>query len=116
MNEQTLTVDLALLTFLGGTLIPLLTALVTKAEASSKVKALTTLFLAVVAAGVESVIAQGGAVNVQSWLLAIGTTYISAIASYYGLTKPTEVTGAIQRKTADFGIGPDVSLAHYDYE
>lgn len=104
MNETTLTVDLVLLAFFGGTVIPMLTALVTRATASSRVKALTTLFLAALGALVESAMALGGEIDVERTLLTFAMTYISSIGFYYGLLKPTGAAPAVQRAVPG-GIG-----------
>lgn len=104
MTETIVTVDLVILAFVGATVIPMLTALITKAQASARFKALTTLALAIVGSIVESAIAHGGAIDVETTAVTFVMTYISAIGLYYGLLKPTGAAPAVQAAVPG-GIG-----------
>lgn len=91
--EQKVHLDVGILTVLVGTIIPLLTALITKANASSAVKAITTLSLTVIAAAIQELIKVNGVVNLRTFLANFMVTWIVAIASYYGLTKHVGTPG-----------------------
>lgn len=103
--EKKAHLDVGILTFIVGTAIPILTALITKARASSAVKAVVTLTLAVIAAAIQLAIEVNGVVNLRSFLANLAVTWIIAIATYYGLLKPTGVTGKVAQVAPDTGIG-----------
>lgn len=92
--EQKVHLDVGILTVIVGVFIPILTALITKASASAKVKALTTLTLTVIASGIQLIIDANGVVNLRTFLANFAVTYIVAIASYFGLTKHVGTPGA----------------------
>lgn len=98
-------IDVVALNFLAGTVIPLLTALVTTRVASPGLKAVVTLLLSAVAGGVAVAIEANGTIELETWIVSIGCTWLLAIASYYGLWKPTTVAPKVQEKTATFGVG-----------
>lgn len=102
--EQKVHLDVGILTVIVGVFIPILTALVTKANASATVKALTTLTLTVIAAGIQQLINVNGVVNMRTFLANFAVTYIVAIASYYGLTKHVG-TPAVRDILPDHGLG-----------
>lgn len=102
--EQKVHLDVGILTVIVGTFIPILTALITKARASSAVKALTTLTLTVIASGIQLIIDANGVVNLRTFLANFAVTYIVAIASYYGLTKHIG-TPAAANVAPDNGLG-----------
>lgn len=102
--EQKVHLDVGILTVIVGTFIPILTALITKARASSAVKALTTLTLTVIAAAIQRLIEVNGVVNIRTFLSTFAVTYIVAIASYYGLTKHVG-TPAVSNVVPENGIG-----------
>jgi hydrogenase maturation factor len=102
--EQKVHLDVGFLTVIVGTLIPIITALITKANASSAVKALTTLTLTVIAAGIQLIIEANGVVNLRTFLANFAVTYIVAVASYYGLTKHVG-TPAVAAVSPNNGIG-----------
>ncbi len=85
--EQKVRLDVSFLTVIVGVLIPLLTALITKANASSAVKAITTLGLTLLATAIQGIIDANGVVNGKQWLMTFAVTYATAILSYYGFTK-----------------------------
>ena len=97
------------LTFYVAPFLPILVALVTKASAPGWLKAVVLLFLSGVSAAVTPVIQNGGSLEInKAFAVAFGLSYILAIASYYGLSKPIGVAGAdgiVATKTAGFGIG-----------
>ena len=95
--------DLTLLTLLAGVVVPLLVGLLTKLNASSSVK--SVLNLGLTAAGALLAVANetdfDWKVFVVNWALA----WTISIATYYGFYKPSGVSGTVQEKTAEFGIG-----------
>lgn len=103
--EQKVHLDVGILTFIIATAIPILTAMVTKSSASSRLKSLTTLTLAVIASAIQLAIDANGVVNLKSFLANLAVTWIIAIAMYYGLLKPTGVTEKAAVATQGVGIG-----------
>lgn len=99
-----LTVDVAFLTILVGTALPILVGIVTKASASSKLK--STLLALFSAIGGVAVIAieQDGLIE-KDTLIAAAVTFVTAAATYYGFWKPSGVAPAVQNRTADVGLG-----------
>ena len=90
-----------------GLLIPVLTALITKRLASQGLKAVTTTVLsAVTAAAAVLVAADGHSFAWQAFVNAFINAFVPAIVTYYGLWKPTGVTGSVAAATHRFGIGP----------
>ena len=101
-------VDVAALTFVVGSLIPVLVALVTRARASGAVKAVANALLTAVSGALVVAIAQEGKIDVEHVLIGIAVTWFSSVSSHFGLLKPAGVTGAggsVQRATADAGVG-----------
>ena len=99
------TLNVGVLTFIVATAIPILTALLTKSSASSSVKSVLTLTLALVATAIQRIITANGVVNLKTAASTFVVTYIIAIATYYGLLKPTGVTGGVNKASARFCIG-----------
>jgi hypothetical protein len=79
---------------LVGTLIPILTALVTRSTASSGVKAVVSLGLSAVTGFGTEFINAGDAFYWQGALLTTIVTFVTSVATYYGLWKPTNVAGS----------------------
>jgi len=101
-------VDVAALTFVAGTLIPVLVALVTKAHASAGVKAVVNALLSAIAGVATVAVAQEGRLDIGHVLVAIGVTWFTSVTTHFGLLKPICVTGAdgaIQQSTRRIGIG-----------
>lgn len=104
--SPTIHVDAALLVFLAGSLMPLLTALLTKLDASSKVKAILNLVLSIAAGVLAAFIAAGDAgLSVLQMLTAGITAYLSSQVTYSGLWRPTGTTARIGTSTSGFGLG-----------
>lgn len=101
MNLDPQTVSIVL-----GLALPILVGVVTKAQASSRIKSITLAALAAISGGIsQAVTADGSAILSQETLTTIVLTFVTAIASYYGLYKPTGIAPAVQAHTAQFGIG-----------
>jgi hypothetical protein len=98
----------ALWSALAGTaVVPALTAVLTQLTAPAWLKAIANLLLSAVA-GVLSSALSGGILDVAHWeqiLLAIAVAWVTSVASYYGLYRPTGASDRIARATARFGIG-----------
>jgi predicted membrane channel-forming protein YqfA (hemolysin III family) len=98
----------AIIALFLGTIIPGLTALVSRDTASPKLKALLTAMLAAVAGGLSAALTTPPP-NVAQWesiVLSILLAWISAAAAYFFGWKPSGASDSIQRHTASFGFGP----------
>lgn len=102
--EQKVHLDVGILTVIVGVVIPLLTALITKASASSAVKAITTLGLTLLATAIQGIIDVNGVVNLKAFLANFCVTFGVAILSYYGFTKHVG-TPAVRDILPEHGLG-----------
>lgn len=103
---DTITIDAMVVTILVGTLLPLLVGVVTKAVAHSGVKAvLLLLFTAVEGLLITATQIDGTAVLSAESIIFAAVGWISAVATYFGLWKPSQVATKVQSSTARFGIG-----------
>lgn len=112
MKTVTVTIDDFWLTFLVATVLPAVTAFVTRRFASSAWGATVLLLLSVISGWLTSLYATGGSFDLKTAVIAIITTFVTAVASHYGLLKPTGITGsqgAIQ-KAVPMGIGSDAGV------
>jgi hypothetical protein len=50
-------------------------------------------------------------VDLYTFLFAIALAFVSSIASYHGIWRPTRVADKVQASTANFGIGATTGLA-----
>ena len=100
-----LEVDLTVLAFGAGTVIPLLTAVVTKMNSSSGVKATANLVLSVIAGGVAHLVTNEGSSTILELITAMAMVYLGSGVSYQNFWKPTGTSLAVQRKTAAIGVG-----------
>lgn len=98
-------VDVVALSFVVGTLIPILVGIVTKSRASSAVKATANALLSAIAGYIVVAIKADGAIDLYSALLGIGMTWVSSVGTYFGFLKPAGVSGAVQDATAGVGVG-----------
>lgn len=98
-------VDAMILALVSGSVIPLVTAIVTKLEAPSGLKALVSTALA----GVTALVAYLSDWNgVGTWkeAVVVGLTALIAHAgSYHGVLKPTGIAPAMGQSTAKVGLG-----------
>lgn len=90
---------------IAGLLIPLLTAVLTKRFAGSRVKSLVTLALTALTATVASFAGDADGRGWNEFSAAFFNTFVAGIAAYYGLFKPAGITDAIARVTSKFGLG-----------
>ena len=100
-----LEVDVTLLAFLIGSVMPLLTGMVTKISASSRVKSVTNLVLSVLAGVLAHLMENTGKSTLLDLATAAITAYLAAGVTYQNLWKPAGTTAAVQNKTAGTGIG-----------
>lgn len=100
-----MSLDLAqLLALVVGTILPLLTGLVTKANAAAGVKAVVLLALAAVTGFLSNLVDAlntHAAFNVGSVFLTVLATFLVGVGSYFGLLKPTSLSA----KVASYGVG-----------
>lgn len=113
MSQVTLLISLAV-----GIIIPGLTTLVTNDEASDRLKALFTAFLAAVG-GALSAYTSGPAPTSAGWehvLIAIAVAWITAGVAYLTGWKPTGAAPTLAKKTARFGFGstPGAHAIHHE--
>lgn len=78
-------------------LLPTLVGLVTKASTSPAVKALLLAALSAVAGAVTVSQVDGTGVVTEATLKAAGLQFVTAVAVYFGLIKPSGVAAAAQR-------------------
>lgn len=110
---EAIQVDLSLLNFVVGFVIPLLVGLITKLRASSGLKASMNLALSVVGGAIVTVIEADG--TIEDWkqfLTGIVMTWLISQTSYTGLWKPNGVSAKVQEATANTGLGsPNLEVA-----
>lgn len=101
------TVDLApwIVVLLGGTLIPLITGLLTKQAAHPGLKATVSIALSAALAAVAPVFATGSFQVRETLALFVGT-FATQVLTYYGLWKPIgNGTSPTQAATPEVGLG-----------
>jgi hypothetical protein len=109
-TNQVIQVDVTVLTFALGTVIPLLVGLVTKLTATAQLKSILNLVISV-AAGVLAVwIQAGGTITLMMLATAAFTTYMASQVTYHGLWKPTGAVDAISAATPNLGLGSGFTL------
>lgn len=95
-----------LITILVGIVLPLVTGIITKLNATSAVKAVANAVLSVVAGFLVALAnAPEQGLDLYVFLYAVALAFVSSIASFHGIWKPTGIAGRVQATTADFGIG-----------
>lgn len=100
-------VNTELFSILGGIVIPLLVGVLTKEHAPQWVKSVGLAGLAAVSGAAATAAVGTGTINWQSYLVNIAETWITAVATYYGLWKPTGVAPQVASMTKRFGVsGP----------
>lgn len=101
-------IELDFLHIVVGTLIPLAVGAITKADASSKLKAWVNAGLSALAAAIMVVIGECASdtclVAWQPFASTLFVTYLTNIGVYYGLLKPTQTSVKVQEKTRNIGI------------
>lgn len=107
MNETVITIDDFWLTFLIATILPAVTAFVTKRYASSATGALVLLLLSVVTGWATSLQATDGVFEIKAAVTGMFVAFVTAVAMHFGLLKPANVTGSggIIQEIVPGGIG-----------
>lgn len=102
----TITLDAQVFAFLAGVVLPFLTAIMAKNTASSGTKAVINLILSGIA-GTIAVLATnaGHAITAKELVIVVGTAWITAVATHFGLWKPTTLTPKVNDATGSFGFG-----------
>ena len=96
-----------IIALLVGTVIPGITALVTKDEASVRVKAIVTAGLAAISGGLTAYLTRAP-VGTRGWETFVGTilvTWIASSAAYFFGWKPSGASNAISQRTRRWGFG-----------
>lgn len=102
---KSVTVDLTLLNLVSG-LIPILTALITKKLASSRLKTFITSGLSVITGSLVALIKNDGVIpDVEAWAIEIALAFMAATAAYVGFLKPSGVAEAVQNVAPEKGLG-----------
>lgn len=106
MDPSTITLAAWLVSFLGGTAVPVLTGLATKLQASPGLKAIVGLALAAAVTVIATIVDGQGVFEPRTTLVLFVTTFVTHVTTYYGLLKPIGGGAAPGAKaTADVGIG-----------
>ena len=90
-------IDVAILSIILGTVLPILVGIVTTKLESGRLKGVLLLTLAALGGLVSTGVAGEGVFTSQS-LIAAGVSYVTALASYYGVYKPRGVADYVQEK------------------
>jgi len=85
---------------LGGTIIPLLTNLLTKTDASPRVKSVLTLILVTAGALITQILAAPDGFDLEQWLWTAVPTFIVSMAALFGIYMPL----GIHEKTKQLGV------------
>lgn len=97
-------IDLEVLNLLVGFFIPILVAILTKEVTNPAVKAWSLAFASAVTGIAVAAQAAGGLVAADAVISSL-TTMVVAVASYYGLWKPTGIAPKVQHATDKKHIG-----------
>jgi hypothetical protein len=101
MNNVTL--DPTLVALIAGTVLPLLVAFVTKAGASSGLKAGVTIVASALIGTLNGIVNNGGTFDWKVALTSTLITIVTGFTTYNGLWKP--VAGVNQKFAPNFGLG-----------
>lgn len=115
LPETVVTIDEFWLTFLVGTVLPMVVALVTNRWASSTLKALVLIVLSVVTGWLTSLQATGGTFELEAAVTSMFVAFITAVGMHFGLLQSrvlglTGRDGAIA-KGIPGGIGGDARVS-----
>lgn len=111
--EQVLQVDVATVTFILGSLVPLAVGLIFKKYASSAVKTVGNVVLSV-AAGVLAVIVQAkGSITVGQLLTGVYQVLLTGNILHLAVFKPLGITEKVQNLAPQAGIGSVAGTPEY---
>lgn len=94
--------DVAIVSIILGLVLPLFVGIVTTKVESSKLKGVLLLTASAVTGVLNSVVTTGGALSKDTIVAAV-TAYVIALASYYGVWKPTGTTEYLQENVGRKG-------------
>jgi hypothetical protein len=100
-----LNVDPQVFALVTGVVLPLLVGLITKYDASPRVKALLLALLAGVSGALASLNSSEPVISGET-LTQVAISWVTAILVYFGFWKPTGVTETLNWATRNFGFGP----------
>lgn len=106
--------DVATLSLIVGVVLPILVGVVTKELASGGLKATLLALFSGVAGLVNGAINADGVFTRES-LYAAATTWVIAVATYYGYWKPTGAAQKVAQATDKAGIGVGGSKDESDH-
>lgn len=104
-ESTVITLDATVLSFLVGSVLPLLTALATKLNASSAVKGVVNLVLSVAGGVLAAFMANSGSLTLIEIASAAIVVYLGSGATYSHLWKPLGTPQAIASATENKGVG-----------
>lgn len=106
--DKPIVLDLNVLALILTVIIPLVTGLITKVSAPPWLKSLVTVVLAFVVGTIQTLMETDGGVieHPRAWITATVTSFVVAIATYYGFLKPTTIAPKVASITGDAAIGP----------
>lgn len=100
-----LNVDPQVFALVTGIILPLLVGIVTKYDASPRVKALLLALLAGVSGALASLNSSAPVLSADT-LTQIGISWVTAVLVYFGFWKPTGASETLNWATRNFGVGP----------
>lgn len=103
---ETVVLDPFIVALIGGSLIPILTGIVTKLRSSTGVKAGVALVLSAAVGVAGQVVTNDGELEPKLALLAFATAFAANVTSYLGVHKAIgKPVPILATATANFGIG-----------
>jgi hypothetical protein len=108
MNDEvqtTISVWQLALPFIAGPFAAIVTGVVTRLKARSSLKAVVNLAVSTLSGALLTLPANTGDVQWSVFLVGAFITWVTSIATHFGFWKPTGTTEAIEKRTANFGIG-----------
>lgn len=106
--EKVLEVDVTVITFIVGSVIPLIVGFLTKLKASSSVKAMANIVLSIIAGAGSVLIAAEGSITWKNLVTSVFTTLISSGLTYNNIWKPTGVAAKVSNIAPGTGLGAEV--------
>ena len=103
--ENIVQVDVVLLNFLVGSLIPLVTALLTRFNASSAAKTAVNVTTSLLAGTGGYLLLHDGKASVVALATHAIAAFLASGVTYQNVWKPTMTTQRLGYKTQNFGVG-----------
>ena len=104
--ETFIQVDVLLLNFVLGSLIPLVTAIFTKVNASSRVKSVFNAIVSIATGAGGYLLLNDGRATLVALATYSITAFLASGVAYQNVWKPTGAAPALQAKTPALGVGP----------